>query len=139
METAALKAASFSGLVWSGTGNRTCGILGFDSTLPLKKHAATPGSVRVERVSSSRVSVGQTEDVGSLRLELQHWVHLLSVLGKALWVLSTVQQTLCPRVQSPPAAQAPGSCLVPQQWACRVESTVVLLQAVWWQAHSYTH
>ena len=32
--TAALKTASFSGLVWSGTGSWTFGILGFDSTLP---------------------------------------------------------------------------------------------------------
>lgn len=108
METAALKAASFSGLVWSGTGNRTCGILGFDSTLPLKKHAATVGPVRVERVSSSHVSVGQTEDVGSLRLKLQHCVHLLSVPGKALWVLSTV--SLCPESSGCTGAELlPGS------------------------------
>lgn len=101
VETAALKAASFYGLVWSGTGNWTCGILGFDSTLPLKEHAATVGSLRVERVSSSHVSVGRTEDTGNLRLELRHWVHLLSIPGKALWVLSTVQPTLCRHVQNP--------------------------------------
>lgn len=62
----------------------------------LKKHPATLGSLHVERMSTLKLSPGKTKDIRSGRLELWHWVHLLSTQRKTSvwWALST-QDSLC--------------------------------------------
>lgn len=139
MEAAALKAASLSGLVWSGTGNWTHGISGFDSPLPLKSTQQHWGPCMWREWARSKRPLAK-QDVGSVRLELRHcppaWGPGKNVCDERC------SQILCPCFQGPLEAQAARSYPAPQQRVCAVvkwNPKLVSLQPTWGAAHSYLY